>query len=196
MDNTLNTPLQNATRRNKVHPYKMALWVGLASLFMLFTALTSAYVVRQAGGNWLEFAIPNIFYWNTLVIVVSSVTLHLSYTAFKRGAEQQYKGLLIVTFILGILFLYFQYVGWQDMAAMGVPLKTNPSGDFVYVLSWLHAAHVIGGIAILIIALLVAFMHPFRVTPVRKLRFQLTLTYWHFIDLLWIYLLVFISLQR
>ncbi|MEL6276856.1 MAG: cytochrome oxidase subunit III, partial [Bacteroidota bacterium] len=87
MENTLKTPIEIATRRNKIHPLKMTLWVAIASIVMMFTALTSAYVVRQAAGNWLEFDIPNIFYVSTLVIVVSSLTLHGAYLAFKRGAE-------------------------------------------------------------------------------------------------------------
>lgn len=195
MDQSLTRPIENATKRNRIHPHKLALWVGLASIMMMFTALTSAYIVRMAAGNWLEFQIPDIFYWNTAVIVASSISLHLSYESFKRGAARPYRILLGVTLALGLLFLYLQYVGWEQLAAY-VPLKTNPAGDFVYVLSWLHAAHVVGGIAILVVALIIALLLPAKITPARKLRFQLSLTYWHFIDLLWIYLLVFMSMQR
>ena len=183
-------------RHNKVHPKKLALWVGLVSLVMMFTALTSAFIVRRAAGNWLEFSIPSIFYVNTLVIVGSSLTLHAAYVAFKREAALAYKSLLGLTFVLGIAFVILQYVGWQDLAASGVPLKINPSGDFVYAISGLHAVHVIGGIAILTVALVMAFVLPMRATPARKLRLELTMTYWHFVDLLWIYLIVFLSLQR
>jgi len=198
MENTsaVNTQLRAATRRNKIHPLKLALWVAVASMVMMFTALTSAYVVRRAGGNWLEFDLPNIFYWNTLVIVVSSLTLHGAYFAFKRGAERVYKSLLLVTFVLGLGFLFMQYLGWLDLTEMGVPLKTNPSSDFIYVISGLHGLHVIGGIAVLLVGILIAFARPFKVTPVRQLRLELSLTYWHFVDLLWIYLIVFLSLQR
>ena len=183
-------------RHNKVHPKKLALWVGLVSLVMMFTALTSAFIVRRAAGNWLEFSIPSIFYVNTLVIVGSSLTLHAAYAAFKREAALAYKVLLGLTFVLGIAFVILQYVGWQELAASGVPLKINPSGDFVYAISGLHAVHVIGGIAILAVALVMAFVLPMRATPARKLRLELTMTYWHFVDLLWIYLIVFLSLQR
>lgn len=195
MDQSLSRPIDDATKRNRIHPHKLALWIGLATIVMMFTALTSAYIVRMAAGNWLEFQIPDIFYWNTAVIVASSITIHLSYEAFKREAALPYRVLLSLTFALGLLFLYLQYVGWDELAKT-VPLKTNPAGDFVYVLSWLHAAHVIGGIAILIVALIIALLLPVKASPARKLRFQLSLTYWHFIDLLWIYLLVFLSLQR
>lgn len=184
------------TRHNKIHPKKLALWVGLVSLVMMFTALTSAFIVRRSAGNWLEFSIPTIFYVNTLVIVGSSLTLHAAYVAFKREAATAYKSLLGVTFILGIVFVYLQYIGWQDLAASGVPLTINPSGDFIYAISGLHAVHVIGGIAILLVALIMAFIIPLKATPARKLRLELSITYWHFVDFLWIYLIVFLSLQR
>lgn len=188
--------MEAATRRNKIHPKKLALWVAIVSLLMMFTALTSAYIVRRSAGNWLEFSIPSIFYINTLVIVVSSLTLHAAYGAFKREAEGAYKSLLSVTFLLGIAFVVLQYLGWEQLAAAGVPLKINPSGDFVYAISGLHAVHVIGGIAALAVALVIAFIRKLRVTPARKLRLELTMTYWHFVDILWIYLIVFLSLQR
>ena len=183
-------------RHNKIHPKKLALWVGLVSLVMMFTALTSAFIVRRAAGNWLEFSIPSIFYVNTLVIVGSSLTLHAAYVAFKREAARAYKFLLGLTLALGIAFVYLQYVGWEALAASGVPLKINPSGDFIYAISGLHAVHVIGGVAILLVALIMAFVLPMRVTPARQLRLELTMTYWHFVDVLWIYLIVFLSLQR
>lgn len=182
-------------RRNKIHPKKFALWVACASILMLFAAWTSAYIVRKASGNWLEFRLPDIFMFSTIVILLSSVSLHASYTAFKRGKEQMYKLLLALTTVLGLTFLVLQYQGWQALASIGVELTTNPSGSFVYVISGAHAAHILGGIATLIIAMIHAFSLPFKVTPARKLRFELTLTYWHFVDFLWVYLLLFFILQ-
>lgn len=182
--------------RNKIHPKKFALWVACASMSMLFAAFTSAYMVRQAAGNWLEFPLPNIFFVNTAVILLSSLTLHGSYLAFKAEREQWYKVLLVVSFVLGITFLYLQNEGWIALKEMGIPLRLNPSGDFIYAISWVHAAHVVGGIAALIVALIAAFARSFKVTPARKLRFELTLTYWHFVDLLWLYLIVFWTMQR
>jgi len=196
MDSTVKKDMQAATRHNKIHPKKLALWVGIVSLIMMFTALTSAFIVRRAAGNWLEFDLPSIFYWNTLVIVVSSLTLHAAYAAFKREAEGAYKTLLSISFLLGVAFVILQLVGWQEMTAIGLDVKINPSTSFVYALSGLHALHVIGGIAILAVALAVAFLRKLKRTPARQLRLELTLTYWHFVDLLWIYLIVFLSLQR
>jgi len=196
METTVNKEMEAATRRNKIHPKKLALWVGLVSLIMMFTALTSAYVVRRAAGNWLEFSIPGIFYINTLVIMASSLTLHAAYGAFKREAAGAYKTLLSITFLLGIAFVVLQYVGWEQMAALGLDIKVNPSTSFIYAISGLHVVHVLGGITVLAVALGAAFMRKLKRTPARQLRLELTLTYWHFVDLLWIYLIIFLSLQR
>ncbi|GIV32164.1 MAG: cytochrome oxidase subunit III [Saprospiraceae bacterium] len=188
--------LKENTGRSKIHPHKFALWVGCASLLMMFAALTSAYIVRQSAGNWLEFTLPEIFKASTVTILLSSLTLHLSYRAFKNGQERKYKVLLVATAVLGLMFLALQYQGWLELMASGVPFTLNPSGDFFYVITWLHAAHVVGGLAILAVALIHAFALPFRVTPKRKLRFELSATYWHFVDALWVYLFFFLSFYR
>jgi cytochrome c oxidase subunit 3 len=181
--------------RSKIHPLKFALWVACGSMLMVFASLTSAYVVRHAAGNWLEFQMPNAFFYSTAVILLSSVTLHIAYNAFKNENEKLYKPMLLVSMILALGFLYLQYQGWTGLEEIGLPLKTNASGDFVYALSWLHAGHVLGGIAALLVATIVAFSVKFKVTPKRKLRFELTLTYWHFVDFLWVYLFLFFLLQ-
>lgn len=188
--------LKQNTGRSKIHPHKLALWVGCASLLMMFAALTSAYIVRQSAGNWLEFTLPEVFKYSTATIILSSIVLHGSYIAFKKENELGYKGLLVLASLLGVVFLGLQYQGWLQMMESGVPFTLNPSGDFVYVISWLHAAHVVGGIAILAVAMIHAFGLPFRITPKRKLRFELSLTYWHFVDALWVYLFFFLTLYR
>ncbi len=186
---------QQQFTRNKIHPKKFALAVACGSILMMFSAFTSAYIVRQAAGNWLEFQLPALFFVSTGIILASSLTLHFSYKSFLKGNEQLYKTLLVVTLILGLGFVVMQYQGWLSMMEMGVPLKTNPSGDFIYVISGVHAAHVLGGITALIIALLHAFSLKFKVTAARKLRFELTFIYWHFVGFLWLYLIVFFSIQ-
>lgn len=188
--------LEQKSRRNKIHPHKFALWVGCASLFMVFMGLSSAYMVRQPAGNWLEFQMPQVFAFSTGVLLLSSVVLHASYRFFVKGNERMYKAFLILTVLMSLAFFALQYQGWQEMTAMGIPFTLNPSGDFVYVISWFHAAHVVGGLAILAVALIHAFGLKFKVTVKRKLRFQLTYTYWHFVDLLWVYLFLFLSFYR
>src|SRR6056297_4361487 len=104
-----------STRREALYKYntnKFSLYIALGSIVMMFTAFSSAYIVRQSAGNWLEFPLPNLFYVSTAVILLSCVTLHLAYNSFKNQRESLYKSLLIVSFILGIGFVIAQYYAW------------------------------------------------------------------------------------
>jgi len=186
---------QQASAPKRIHRHKFALWTACASMIMLFLALTSAYIVRKGQGNWLEFELPSMFYWSTAVIIASSVALQLSYMAFKNKNTTVYRGGMLLAFLLGLVFLVTQYQGWLAMGLMGVALGTNPSGSFIYVISALHALHILGGIGVLSVAMMHAFGLNHRVTSKRKLRFELTLTYWHFVGVLWIYLIGFFILQ-
>lgn len=188
-------PVEYENTRSKIHPKKFMLWVAIGSLCMMFAAVTSFYLVRQAAGNWLEFELPTAFYTSTAVIILSSITVHLSYWFFKRMNTIMYRSLLLLTLILGCAFIGLQYQGWLALNYMGVYLDGNASGATVIVISALHAAHVLGGIGVLILANIHAFVLPHKVTNTRKLRFELTCTYWHFVDILWIYLLFFFITQ-
>ena len=185
----------NAYGRNKIHPQTFALLVACASIMMMFAAWTSAFMVRQAAGNWLEFSLPQVFTLSTVLILLSSFALHVSYRAFLKGNEKVYQYGLAASLVLGCSFLYTQYQGWLALSAIGVELTTNPSGSFVYVFSYVHAAHVVGGLAILLLAALHAFSLGLKVTPKRKHRFELSMIYWHFVDLLWVYIFFFLMTQ-
>jgi len=95
--------------RRGIYAPLFALWTALGSIAMMFGALTSAYLVRQAAGNWLEFRIPDVFYYSTVIILISSLTLHGSYWAFRKGKETLYKALLPLSLLFGILFIVMQY---------------------------------------------------------------------------------------
>ena len=179
-----------------IHPQKFALWAALGSITMMFASLTSAYVVRKGAGNWLEYQVPNVFFAGTLVLLISSLALHASYKAYKSGNEKKYKYFLIIAFILGVLFTALQYTGWIQLNKFGVQLNGNPSGSFFYVISGIHVLHVLGGIAALSVALIHAFTLSYRVTEKRRHRFELVCHYWHFVDVLWIYLLTFMIFQQ
>lgn len=181
--------------QSKINPQKLALWVAIGGIVMMFAAFTSAYIVRRAAGNWLEFKLPAIFFVNTAVILASSIALHLAYTGFKAGREARYKGFLVVTFVLGFIFVILQYYGWVALNNIGATFTVNPSSSFIYVISGLHAAHVLGGIAALTVALTHAFVLPFKPTFRRKQRFELVVQYWHFVDILWVYLIIFFMLN-
>lgn len=191
----VNTDSRLSEKYKAYDSQKFAMWLAIAGITMMFIALTSAYIVRKASGNWLEFTLPWMFFVSTGVIMLSSLTLHVSYKSFLNRNESAYKLFMLVTFALGILFVITQYLGWQAMEDMGVYLTGNPSGSFVYAISGLHVAHVLGGIAALLVALIHAYSLKFKVTKKRKTRFQLVAHYWHFVDILWIYLLVFFMIQ-
>lgn len=172
-----------------------ALWVAMASIIMMFGSLTSAYIVRHAAGNWLEFKIPDVFFFSTVVILISSVTLHLSYWAFRNNKSGIYRIALPLSLILGVIFIVLQYKGWISLYNIGIFLNGNPSGSFFYVISGIHAAHVIGGLFAMAVATMNAYSQPYKPTEKRRRRFQLVLHYWHFVDFLWLYLFIFLLIQ-
>ena len=107
----MNVAVENKfTRRNKIHPKKFALYAACASIVMMFTAFTSAYIVRQAAGNWLEFSLPVTFTYSTIVIIISSIALQFSYYFFKKGNPELYKGLLLVSLMLGFTFIVLRQI--------------------------------------------------------------------------------------
>ena len=191
MQKALVNPLKKTTGNN-FQAQKFGLWLAIVSMLMLFAALTSAYLVRRSAGNWLEFKLPDIFLYSTIVILASSVTLHSAYLAFKRGNATLYRTLLGTTFVLGIAFLVLQYTGWSQLNEIDIRLQTNPSASFLFVISGLHAAHLLGGLGALTVALVHGFRLRYKVTPRRIHRLGLTMTYWHFVDILWVYLFLFL----
>lgn len=179
-----------------IHPQKFALWAAMGSIVMMFASLTSAYVVRRGAGNWLEYKLPSLFFISTLVLLISSLTLHWSYSSYKKGLELRYKSFLVVTLLLGLAFAVLQYQGWLQLYSYGIELKGNPSGSFFYAISGIHLAHILGGLAALTVAGIQAFGLPFAVSEKRRHRFELVCHYWHFVDVLWVYLLTFMIIQQ
>ncbi|MBK8955529.1 MAG: cytochrome c oxidase subunit 3 [Saprospiraceae bacterium] len=167
----------------------------MASIIMMFAALTSAYIVRKAAGNWYEFKLPVQFFISTICLLISSFFIERSYRGLKSGTPQTYKTGILLSCIFGIAFLVFQVVAWKALVAQGITLDLNVSGSFLYAMSGLHALHVAGGIAALIVSALVAFSFPFEMSTNRIFKLDLVRQYWHFVDLVWIYLLIFLILQ-
>jgi cytochrome c oxidase subunit 3 len=181
----------------RIHPKKFALWVGLTSVVMLFAALTSAYIVRRSAGNWQDFALPSAFFYSTAAILASSVALHLAYKSYLAAKVTAFKLLLSLGFALGITFVALQYQGWLQLGDIGIFVATNQSASFVYLITAFHVAHVVGGIAALVVAMVYGLRKKYEdVTPKRKLRLELIFTYWHFVDILWVYLLLFFLSQQ
>jgi cytochrome c oxidase subunit 3 len=181
-------------QRKKIHPHKFTLWVGIGSLLMMFAGLTSAYIVKRNQANWQTFDLPQFFWYSTVAILLSSATIYLAQKAFKQREMKKYRSLVIATLVLGAFFIVFQLLGFQQFWKRGLPLGNNVSLDFLYVIVGLHAAHVLGGLIALIVLFAKAFSTKTR--SYNSVPVELVSTYWHFVDVLWIYLLIFLIMIR
>lgn len=190
--------VEEAKKPLSMHPKKFALWLFMASVMMVFAALTSAYIVRQAEGNWMVFDLPSLFWINTGIILVSSVTLHWGYISAKRDDLATVKLAVGITTILGVGFLVGQWFAWEQMVAANVYLVGDRpaavSGSFVYVISGLHGLHIVSGIVFLLIVLVAAFRY--EIHSKNLTRMEMCVTYWHFLDALWLYLFLFMLFNR
>lgn len=180
---------QVSEQRKRIHPYKFTLWVGLASIIMMFAGLTSAYIVKRSQANWITVEFPVAFYYSTAVMLLSSLTMQMSLRDFKQRDTAKYRRLLVITALLGVVFIALQYVGFSKLWRSGTTFEGSGAGQFLYIIAGLHILHVIGGI----IALLIMFVKAF--SSIKKkydaIPVEVMSTYWHFVDLLWIYLFVF-----
>jgi cytochrome c oxidase subunit 3 len=190
--------VEEAKKPVGMNPKKFALWLFMASVVMIFAALTSAYIVRQANGNWMSFDLPGVFTVNTFIILASSITLYWANLAAKKDQFETVKLALCITTILGIAFMVGQFFAWSDLVANRVFLRgidaTAVSGSFLYVISWLHWVHVLSGVIVLLVTTVAAFR--LKVHSKNMLRMEMCSTYWHFLDVLWLYLFVFLLLNR
>jgi cytochrome c oxidase subunit 3 len=178
-------------------PSSTGIWVVLFAITMTFAAFTSALVVRKGSSlDWRHLTLPSILYFNTLLLVTSSVTLELSrrrVATFMGGLKSQVANparWLYVTLFLGLLFVAGQYVAWLQLSAAGLYLATNPSSSFFYVLTAAHALHVLGGLGGLIYVI-----GKLRKSVLRRSALDAASRYWHFMDVLWLYLLLLLWMK-
>jgi cytochrome c oxidase subunit III len=181
-------------QRKKLHPHKFTLWVGIGSLLMMFAGFTSAYIVKRNQANWQTFDLPQFFWYSTVAIMLSSVTIYLAQNAFKQRMMKKYRSLVVATLALGVLFFVFQSLGFVQLWNKGITLQANVSYSFLYVIVMAHAAHVLGGLIALIVLFTKAFSTKTR--NYNSVPVELVSTYWHFVDILWIYLLIFLIMIR
>ncbi|MCR9062456.1 MAG: cytochrome c oxidase subunit 3 [Cytophagales bacterium] len=177
-----------------INKWKFITWLFIITIVMLFASQTSAYLVRRAEGNWTEFEMPQIFYWSTLVLFLSSVMVFLSVRAARSDEFKKLRAFISGAFVLGTAFLIMQYIGWQQLQETGIYLKGNPSGSFLYILTGLHAFHLISGLVVLVFALAASFK--MNIHSKKMIQLEVCSTYWHFLDILWIYLFVFLLYFR
>jgi cytochrome c oxidase subunit 3 len=173
-----------------MNPKKFILWLFIVSIIMLFAAMTSAYLVRRAEGNWLEYTIPAVFSYSSVALVISSLTMHWAYVAAKKDNFRSLRIAITITFAFGIAFLYMQFQGWVQLVDQNVFFVGNPAGSFMYIFTGLHGFHLISGLVVLVFALVAAFR--FKVHAKNLNQMEIAATYWHFLDILWLYLFFFL----
>jgi cytochrome c oxidase subunit 3 len=187
-----------SAQRQKIHPHKLLLWIAICSICMMFAGWTSAFLVRKAQGNWLLFQMPWSFWISTIVILTSSVTMHLTLRSFTQRNMKLYKAMLASTTFLGVAFMLLQLFGFYQLGQSGITLASNGdgvSGSFIYVISSVHILHMLGGvIALVVMYLVVNFSKKTKIYSSTGL--EILSTYWHFVDVLWIYLFLFFLLNQ
>jgi cytochrome c oxidase subunit 3 len=181
---------EKETIRNK--SAKPMLWLAILSMCMIFGGLTSAYMVRSGDPGWLVFSLPKMFFISTAVIIVSSFTLMF---AVRSATKDNFTGVKIgmaLTLLLGLAFIFCQFKAWGAMVEQGIFIaghNSNPAGQFIYIISFAHLVHLAGGIFMLIFVCIKSFKQLYH--SKNLLGLQLCSIYWHFLDLLWLYLFLF-----
>jgi len=176
-------------QRNRIHPHKFAMWVAIAAIVMMFAGLTSAYIVKSGQPGWEDVKTPRVFWYSTAAIIISSITIQTALRSFKQRAMGQFRALFLTTLLLGIAFVILQWTGFKYLWNHGVRFQGAGAGQFLYIIFGLHALHVLGGIVALIVIAVQQFFgkkRSYNATPIEVMS-----TYWHFVDVLWLYLLIF-----
>ena len=212
--------IDTETHRLNVKASKGLLWFGIISIVMLFAGLTSAYIVRQGEGKWVQFAMPGLFMVSTIFIILSSITMQLALTAVKKNNLNRLKLFLAGTAIFGIGFVVLQYFSWSQLVSQGIYLvghvkdirtefhyipagretatdvgdTGNVAASFLYVITGLHVVHLLGGMIAIFIVFSRAFIGKYASTNYSGL--SVCAIYWHFMGGLWIYLYLFLLYIR
>ena len=177
---------------------KMMLWFGIVSLIMSFMGWTSAFIVSSSREDWLtDFQLPEAFILSTVLIILSSFSFILAKKALKSSNRQMTTVWLLTTLVLGIGFIYNQFVGFQQIIDLGYNFTgptSNITMSYIYLIAMAHILHVVAGMVCLIVVIYNHFKQKYN--PSNMLGFELAATFWHFIDILWIYLFLFLYFVR
>jgi len=173
--------------------------MALMGITSLFLGLTAAYLFSTQNWTWQQFSFPKLFLISTFVIVASSWTIHKAVKAFVEDQEKDFKRYMTFTIVLALAFVVSQVLGWAELHSEGVFVGGKPDGSYLYLISGLHALHVVGGFLPLLYYYIVSrrkLKDPvksllFFTDESYKIRFRLLERYWHYVDILWIYLLFF-----
>ena len=189
MDLTQGTPEEKNIRAKK-----MMLWFGIISLVMSFGGLTSAFIVSSTREDWLtNFQLPESFTASTIIIVVSSIVLYFSKKALMKHQNQLSISFLLGTFVLGLAFIYTQFSGFSEIIQSGYNFTgptSNITMSYIYIIAVVHILHVLVGLISLIVVIINHLKKKY--TPTNKLGFDLASIFWHFVDILWLYLFFFL----
>jgi cytochrome c oxidase subunit 3 len=187
-----------------VHPQKFALWIGMASMSMFFAALTSALLVKKGDyRSWEGFRLPIVFLFSTMSVIGVSICIHSALISYRKARFATFRWLMFASFLLGCLFLALQLTGWSVLKHGGMTLTENLSGSFIYVITAAHGVHIIVGLVVMLVFLLNALknrkdpIYELRdiINPKRQLNLELLVSYWHYVDAVWVYLYVFFYLN-
>jgi cytochrome c oxidase subunit 3 len=192
--------LTQGTEKEKIgRAKKTMLWFAMISMTMTFAGLTSAYVVSSSRPDWLkDFDLPPMLLWSTIVIVLSSVTIHFAKTAIQKEAYKQGMLMLMITLVLGVVFIGSQWAGFSYMVTESGYNFTGPTSNvvisFIYILVALHLAHLFSGVIVLLIVIYNHYKQ--RYNNGQTLGLELGVMFWHFLDFLWVYLFLFFYFVR
>ncbi|MFL1010766.1 cytochrome c oxidase subunit 3 [Flavisericum labens] len=177
---------------------KMMLWFGIISLIMSFMGWTSAFIVSSSRPDWLkDFQLPNAFIISTVVIVLSSVSFILAKNALKNNKRKTTMLWLFVTLALGVVFIFNQFSGFQEIIDLGYNFTgptSNVTMSYIFLIAFVHIVHVIAGLICLLVVIYNHYKQKYN--PTKMLGFELAATFWHFIDILWVYLFLFLYFIR
>ncbi len=189
--------LQEEYQAAKKKSAKPMLWISMISMLMFFAGLTSAYIISMERDDWVTFDLPQALFTSTILIVISSITLYLSQSFLKKDKRAISLLLLVATFVLGILFIWQQYEGFNQLRDAGLYFTgkgSTVSTSFLIGITLMHALHVAAGIIVLFVVIYNHFKYKYKSDDF--LGFELGAIFWHFVDVLWIYLFFFFYFIR
>ncbi|CAM1351798.1 cytochrome c oxidase subunit 3 [Tenacibaculum crassostreae] len=190
-------PLQEELKVAKRKSAKPMLWISMVSMVMFFAGLTSAYVVSMNREDWVTFDLPQAFFISTVLIVLSSITLFFSQKLLKKDNQQVSFILLLVTLVLGLGFVWYQWVGFNELKETGLYFtgpESTVSTSFIIGITFMHVLHLLAGVIVLLVVIYNHFKKKYSSTDM--LGFELGAIFWHFVDILWIYLFFFFYFIR
>jgi cytochrome c oxidase subunit 3 len=181
-------------KRQKLHPKEFLMWAFLVSVFMIFAGFTSGYIVRRADGNWLEFVLPTGFLWSTIVVLLSSISMQWAVMMARKDNLDKVKIGVAVTILLGVGFIFAQLNAYNQLVDMGLFLVGNPSSSFLYIITGMHALHIVSAIIVLLV--IFANVFQYKVHSKSMMCIRLASIFWHFLGALWVYLYVFFLIMN